>query len=99
MLAKLWSATCSSCLPASFPNELAIVLENDGRRAELSRIAFCAIACIVLHGGICFLRQPHARGTSLTIIKERVVVYTGDETFETSHGLVCAFEDMRELEL
>ena len=29
----------------------------------------------------------------------RVVVYTGDETFETSHGIVCAFRDLGELDL
>ena len=32
-------------------------------------------------------------------LERRVVVYAGSETFETSHGLVCAFEDMRELDL
>lgn len=29
----------------------------------------------------------------------RVVVYTGKETFETSHGLVCAFKDLNALDL
>ena len=32
-------------------------------------------------------------------LEHRVVVYAGDETFETSHGLVCAFGDMRALEM
>ena len=31
--------------------------------------------------------------------ERRVVVYAGNESFETSHGLVCAFEDLRKLEL
>ena len=31
--------------------------------------------------------------------ERRVVVYAGNESFETSHGLVCAFEDLRTLEL
>lgn len=29
----------------------------------------------------------------------RVVVYAGDETFETSHGLVCAFRDLGRLDV
>ncbi|MBQ9058046.1 MAG: hypothetical protein IJ125_02555 [Atopobiaceae bacterium] len=32
-------------------------------------------------------------------IERRVVVYAGEETFETSHGLVCAFSDLRKLDL
>lgn len=32
-------------------------------------------------------------------VERRAVVYAGDETFETSHGLVCAFKSVRELEL
>ena len=31
--------------------------------------------------------------------ERRVVVYAGNGSFETSHGLVCAFEDLRTLEL
>lgn len=32
-------------------------------------------------------------------VDRRVVVYAGDETFETSHGIVCAFEGLGELNL
>lgn len=32
-------------------------------------------------------------------VERRVVVYAGQETFETSHGLVCAFADLRRLDL
>lgn len=32
-------------------------------------------------------------------IDRRVVVYAGEETFETSHGLVCAFKDLSELNI
>lgn len=32
-------------------------------------------------------------------LDRRVVVYSGDESFETSHGIVCAFADIRKLNL
>lgn len=32
-------------------------------------------------------------------VERRVVVYAGQETFETSHGLVCSFADLRRLDV
>ena len=47
-----------------------------------------------------FFKNLDAVCDALGVPKERrVVVYAGSETFETSHGLVCAFEDLHKLDL
>ena len=47
-----------------------------------------------------FFKNLDSEGEALGVpIERRVVVYAGDETFETSHGIVCAFRDLRQLDL
>ena len=47
-----------------------------------------------------FFKNLDTEAAALEIpVDRRVVVYAGEESFETAHGLVCAFSDMRKLDL
>lgn len=47
-----------------------------------------------------FFKNLDTEGDALSVPRERrVVVYAGDESFETSHGIVCSFRDMRSLDI
>jgi len=46
-----------------------------------------------------FFKNLDTEAAALEIpVDRRVVVYAGEESFETSHGLVCSFSDMRKLD-